>query len=198
VAIYCRVSTADQNCDRQENELLAYADRADYEIVGVFKETASGAKNDRKERESVLKLARQRLIDIVLIHELTRWGRSTQDLIHTINELFSRDVSLIPLNGMSFDLNTPMGKLLLTIIAGVSEFERDLLRERIKSGVASAKAKGKHLGRPVGSSKYNRYLKIVSELKEKRTSVRDIAKQLKLSPTTVQKILREIKENENK
>ena len=80
VAIYCRVSTDDQSCNRQERDLRAFAKRAGHEIVAVFKETASGAKNDRPERNKVMALARARKI----VTELSRWGRSTQDLVQTL------------------------------------------------------------------------------------------------------------------
>jgi DNA invertase Pin-like site-specific DNA recombinase len=77
-AIYCRVSTADQCCERQERDLRAFAERAGYEAVGVFKETGSGAKLDRVERRKVMALAQARQIDAVLVTELSRWGRSTR------------------------------------------------------------------------------------------------------------------------
>lgn len=78
-AIYCRVSTADQSCERQERDLRAFAERAGYEAVGVFKETGSGAKLDRVERRKVMALAQARQIDAVLVTELSRWvaARST-------------------------------------------------------------------------------------------------------------------------
>ena len=72
VAIYCRVSTSDQNCDRQERDLLAYAARCGHEVLGVWKETASGKKDDRAVRKHVLQLARERHIEAVLVTELTR------------------------------------------------------------------------------------------------------------------------------
>jgi putative DNA-invertase from lambdoid prophage Rac len=80
-ALYCRVSTADQSCARQERDLKAFAARAGYEVVGVFKETASGAKLDRAERRKVMALVQARQIDVVLVTELSRWGRSTLDLV---------------------------------------------------------------------------------------------------------------------
>jgi putative DNA-invertase from lambdoid prophage Rac len=77
VAIYCRVSTDDQSCERQELDLRAFARRAGHHIVAVFKETASGVKNDRVERKEVMALAQAREIDAILVTELSRWGRST-------------------------------------------------------------------------------------------------------------------------
>ena len=104
VAIYCRVSTADQSCDRQERDLRAFAKRAGFEIVAVFKETASGAKNDRAERNKVMALARARKIDAILVTELSRWGRSTQDLVQTLDDLHGWKVSVLAQTGLSYDL----------------------------------------------------------------------------------------------
>ncbi len=83
-ALYCRVSTADQTCARQERDLRAFAKKAGYKVVGVWKETASGAKDERTERKKVLALAQARDIDVILVTELTRWGRSMLDLFHTL------------------------------------------------------------------------------------------------------------------
>ena len=93
-AIYCRVSTADQSCERQERDLLSFAARAGYELVGVFKETGSGAKLDRVERKKVMALAQARHIDAVLVTELSRWGRSTLVLLDTLRTLDSQSVFL--------------------------------------------------------------------------------------------------------
>ena len=86
----------------------------------------------------------------MLVTELSRWGRSTTDLLATLKELETRRVSLIALNGMTFDLTTPHGRMMATLLAGVAEFERELIQERIRSGIAAAKARGKKLGRQPG------------------------------------------------
>ena len=149
-AIYCRVSTADQSCARQEQDLTAFAARAGYEVVGVYKETGSGAKVDRVERRRVMALAQRREIEAVLVTELSRWGRSTVDLLHTLEDLQAQRVSVIALNGQAFDLSTPHGRMIATVIAGIAQFERELIQERIRSGMAAAKARGKKLGRQPG------------------------------------------------
>ena len=188
-AIYCRVSTHDQSCERQERELLEYAERANYEVVGIYKEVASGAKNDRKERAKVIALAKRREIDVVLVSETTRWGRSTQDLLSTSEELHSRGVSLISLTGISFDFSTAQGKLMATLVSALAEFERDLIVERIRSGVANAQAKGIHCGRPQGSNKYSKYEKEILSLRADGVSIREVGRRLNLSPRTVQKVI---------
>lgn len=191
VAIYCRVSTSDQNCDRQEEELTAYCHRADFQVVGIWKETASGAKVDRQMRRFVMELAQRREIDAILVHELSRWGRSTVDLISSLQELASWGISLVALNGMQLDLNTPQGKLMTTILSSIAEFERDLLRERVKSGMAAAIAAGKHVGRPPGRSpKIRRLTPKIRKLRGEGLSLRSIAYQLRISKATVQQVLK--------
>lgn len=195
VAIYARVSTDDQSCERQVNDLVAYANKLGYRIyLEPFIETASGAKNDRKQRNHVLTLARARKIDGILVTELTRWGRSLSDLMSTLQELETRGVSLIPITGMAFDFSTAQGKLMGTIMAAFSEFERDLIRERTKSGLAAARARGKELGRKKGDKFVQRkYEKEILKL-NKTLSVRKIASALDISPTTVQAVLTANKE----
>jgi putative DNA-invertase from lambdoid prophage Rac len=185
-AIYARVSTNDQNCDRQDRDLTAYAEKCGYTIVGIFRETGSGAKNDRAQRKKVIELARARSIDIILVSELTRWGRSTIDLITSLTQLESWGVSLIAQNGFQFDLTTPHGKMIANIMATLAEFERDLLKERIKSGIASARARGKVFGRPRGG-KIADSCDRINELRSQNMSVRSIAKEVGLSKSAIAK-----------
>jgi putative DNA-invertase from lambdoid prophage Rac len=190
-ALYCRVSTVDQSCARQERDLAAFAARAGYEVVGVFKETGSGVKLDRAERKKVIALAQRREIDAVLVTELSRWGRSTLDLLHTLKELESWRVSVIAMNGLAFDLATPHGRMMATIIAGIADFERELLQERIRSGIAAAKARGKRLGRQPGQRpKSDRLTPKVLALVADGRSYRLIARELGLSKNTVLEIVK--------
>ena len=190
VAIYCRVSTDDQSCERQERDLRAFAKRAEHEIVAVFKEIASGAKNDRAERKKVMALAQARKIDAILVTELSRWGRSTQDLVQTLDDLHGWKVSVLAQTGLSFDLSTASGKLMRTIMAGLAEFERDLIRDRVKSGLSAAKARGVVLGRQVGQRPSDKKAKKVLQLHEDGLSYRLIGRNLGLSKNTVMDIIR--------
>ncbi len=184
--IYCRVSTNDQRCDRQADELTIYADRCGYDVVQIYRETGSGSKLDRVERKRIINLARSRSIDIVLVSELTRWGRSTIDLIDTLHQLQSWGVSLIAQNGFQFDLSTPHGKMIASIMATLAEFERDLLRERVRSGIANARARGKVFGRPVGG-KIADSCDRINELRGEGMSVRSIAREVGLSKSAIGK-----------
>jgi putative DNA-invertase from lambdoid prophage Rac len=192
VAIYCRVSTHDQNCERQERDLVEYAQRLGYEVVGIWSEFGSGVKLDRVKRKEIMVIARKGKIDAVLVTELTRWGRSTIDLINTLNDLHSWKVSLIAQTGMQFDLSTPAGNLMLTIMAGLAEFERSLIQERIKSGVALARSKGKVFGRKPGS-KADKYRNDIKLLSEEGKSIRVIATKLGLDKGMVERQLAIIK-----
>jgi DNA invertase Pin-like site-specific DNA recombinase len=190
-ALYCRVSTADQSCERQERDLSAFAARAGYEVVGTFKETASGVRLDRAERKRVLALVQRREIDAVLVTELSRWGRSTTDLLATLKELEVRRVSLVAMNGMTFDLATPHGRMMATMLAGIAEFERELTTERIRSGIAAAKARGKRLGRQHGQRpKSDRLAPKVLALIALVRSYRLIGREIGLSKNTVAGIVK--------
>jgi putative DNA-invertase from lambdoid prophage Rac len=190
VAIYCRVSTEDQSCERQERDLRAFAKRAGHEIIAVFREIASGAKNDRAERKKVMALAQARKIDAILVTELSRWGRSTQDLMQTLDDLHSWKVSVLAQTGLSFDLSTSSGKLMRTIMAGLAQFERDLIRERVKSGLAAAKSRGVALGRQVGQRPSDKKAKKVLQLHSEGLSYRLIGRNVGLSKNTVMDIVR--------
>lgn len=195
-AIYCRVSTADQSCERQERDLTSFAERAGYTIAGVYKETSSGAKLDRAERKKVMALAQARGIDLVLVTELSRWGRSTIDLLNTLRELESRKVSVIAMSGMTFDLASPHGRMLATFLSGIAEFERDLISERVKSGLAAAKVRGRRLGRQPGQRpKSDRLAPKVLALIAEGRSYRWIARDLAISKNTVADIAKRYRES---
>jgi putative DNA-invertase from lambdoid prophage Rac len=95
-------------------------------------------------------LAQAREIDAILVTELSRWGRRTIDLVQTLQSLQAWDVSVLAILGLQFDLSTPHGKMIASVMAALAECERDLIRERIKSGIGAAKARGKRLGRQPG------------------------------------------------
>jgi DNA invertase Pin-like site-specific DNA recombinase len=191
VAIYCRVSTTDQSCERQERDLLEYAAVCGFEVVGIWKETVSGTKNNRNQRSIVMALAQSHSIDAILVTEMTRWGRSTIDLIETLQELQSWGVSLIAQTGLQFDLNTPQGRLIAHLMASLAEFERDLVRERVRSGVAAAKARGQKFGRQPGQRvKADKLSPKVLQMVQQGYSYRKIAASLHLSKTTVNDIVK--------
>ncbi len=171
--------------------LAAFAARAGYEVVGTSQETGPGPTLDRAERRRVMALAQARQIDAVLVTELSRWGRSTTDLLATLQELEARRVSVIALNGMAFDLSTPHGRMIATVLAGIAAFERELTQERIRSGIAAAKARGKRLGRQPGHRpKSDRLASQVMALVANGRSFRLIGREIGLSKNTVADIVK--------
>jgi putative DNA-invertase from lambdoid prophage Rac len=146
VAIYARCSTECQHPSMQISELTEYATRRGLNVVGVFTDIASGNQDHRPELNKVLALARQRKIDCLLVWKTDRLGRSLRHLVNTISELEAVGVSFISLKD-SLDFSTPAGRLMFNVIGAMAQFERDLIRERVKSGMANAKRKGIRLGR---------------------------------------------------
>ena len=190
-ALCCRVSTTDQTCARQESDLRLFAKKAGYQVVGVWKETAPGAKEDRAQRQEILALAQARKIDVILVTELTRWGRSMLDLFHTLQDLQAYGVSLVAQTGLQFDLRSAQGKLIASLMAALAEFERDLLRERVRSGIAAARKRGVVFGRQPGQRiKADRYAPKVLKLVGEGQSYREISHRLGLSKNTVLDIVK--------
>lgn len=135
-------------------------------------------------------LARDRQIEVVLVTELTRWGRSTTDLLASLQELEACGVSVIAQTGLQFDLKSPQGKLFSSLMAALTEFERDLLRERVRSGIAAARGRGVKFGRQPGVRvKADRYTDRVLCLRAQRQSYRGITQVLRLSKNTVMEII---------
>jgi DNA invertase Pin-like site-specific DNA recombinase len=188
---FIAVSTADQTCARQERDLRVFAKKAGYKIVGVWKETASGAKDEGAERKAVLALAQARKVDVILVTELTRWGRSMLDLFHTLQDLQAWDVSLVAQTGLQFDLRSAQGKLIASLMAALAEFERDLLRERVRPGIATARKRGVVFGRRPGQrGNVDRFAPKVLKLVGERQFYREISHGLGLSKNTVLDIVK--------
>jgi len=190
-ALYARVSTSDQSCERQLAYLTAFAASGGYEVVATFTETASGTLASRAARNRILDLAQARDIDAVLVTELSRWGRSTQDLLDTLYRLAGWKVSVVAMSGMTFELDTPHGRMMATLLAGIAQFERDLLSARVKSGLAAARARGKKLGRQQGQRpKSDKLADNVTKAVAAGRSYRRIARDLAISKNTVLEIMK--------
>ncbi len=143
--LYARVSTTDQQTiPLQIRTLREYAVRRGWTIALQVKEVGSGAAQ-RRLREELMDAARRRKIDIILVWRLDRWGRSVADLLTTLQELEHLGVGFVSLTE-ALDLTTPAGRAMAGMLAIFAAFERDILRERIRAGLANARRNGKKLG----------------------------------------------------
>ena len=148
-AIYARCSTADQSVDLQLDGLRDYTEARGFEIVEEYiDEGVSGAKVTRPALDRLLADAHRRRFDTVLVWKLDRLGRSLSHLIRLVEQLGSLGVGLVSLGDPGLDTTGPSGRLLFHVMGAVAEFERDLIRERTRAGMASAKRRGRRLGRP--------------------------------------------------
>ena len=151
VALYLRVSTDDQTTENQEIELKKYCDREDYEIYQVYKdEGISGAKTSRPSLDLMLQDMRQQKFQAIVVWKFDRLGRNTKHLLQVLEEMKNKQVRLIA-TSQNIDTSTPMGEFFFTILAGFSQMEREMIRDRIKLGLARRKAEGKPVGRQKGS-----------------------------------------------
>jgi DNA invertase Pin-like site-specific DNA recombinase len=149
VALYARVSTLNgQDPEMQLRELREFASRRGWEIASEYVDQGiSGSRDSRPALNRLMDDVRQRRSDAVLVWKLDRFGRSLKHLVNTIADLEALGVAFVSLRD-NIDLSTPSGRLMLHIIAAMSEFERALIQERVCAGLSNARAKGKRLGRP--------------------------------------------------
>ena len=148
-ALYARVSTRNgQNPEMQLEELRAYCQRRGWEVADEYVDQGiSGAKEQRPALNRLLADCRKRLVDAVVVYRYDRFARSLRQLVNALEEFRVLGVDFISLHE-GVDTSTPNGRLVFGIFASIAEFERELIRDRVRSGLASARAKGKHLGRP--------------------------------------------------
>src|ERR1039458_3853522 len=148
-AIYARVSTNNgQNPEMQLRELREYCKRRGLEIAGEYVDAGvSGAKEHRPQLDALLAACRKRCVDAVVVYRYDRFARSLRQLVNALEEFRSLGIEFISLHE-GVDTSTPNGRLVFGIFASIAEFERELIRDRVRSGMAAAKAKGKRIGRP--------------------------------------------------
>ena len=187
VALYGRVSTSNghQDPEMQLRELREYSSSRGWTIVEEFTDRGvSGSKDSRPALNRLMADAGRRKFDIVLVWKLDRFGRSVRHLVNALAELEALGIAFVSLRD-NLDLTTPSGRLMFQIIAAMAEFERELIRERVKAGLRNAKAKGKKLGRPrtaVDESK-------VEALRDSGASWRTIAQTLGVGMGTARRVV---------
>jgi len=149
VALYARVSTlAGQDPEMQLRELREYCERRGLQIVEEFVDKGvSGSKEVKPALDRLLTMCRKRFVDAVVVYRYDRFARSLRQLVNALEEFRSLGIDFISLHE-GVDTSTPNGRLIFGIFASIAEFERELIRDRVRSGIASARAKGKQLGRP--------------------------------------------------
>jgi putative DNA-invertase from lambdoid prophage Rac len=183
--LYARVSTFDQHTiPLQIRALREYAARRGWTIALQVKEVGSGAVQ-RQLREKLLDAARRREIDVVLVWRLDRWGRSVADLLATLQELEHLGVGFVSLTE-ALDLTTPAGRAMAALLAVFAEFEREILRERVRAGLAHARQNGTRLGRPQTAALQTGQ---VRKLYRAGVSKAEIARRLRIGRTSVRRIL---------
>ena len=185
VGMYARVSTNDQQTLTMQNRALReYAARRGWTIAMQVREIGSGAEK-RQARERLIEAARRREIDVVLVWRLDRWGRSVADLLATLQELEHLSVGFVSLTE-ALDLTTPAGRAMAGLLAVFAEFEREVLRERTRAGLAHARLSGKQLGRPATAAVHAAE---VRKLHRAGVSKSEIARRVQIGRTSVRRIL---------
>jgi DNA invertase Pin-like site-specific DNA recombinase len=191
VAIYARVSTVDRGQD-PETQLLAlreYAMRRGFLCVGEYVEYASGTREDRPRYRALLEVARKRQVDVVLVWRYDRFARSTQALVHALKEFHSLGVDFISYQE-NLDTTTPQGEMIFTVMASLAQFESALISERVKAGMARAKAQGKRISQaPIAQQVQDR----IAELHAQRLSIQQIRKRLRIAYGTAWNYVQRLK-----
>ena len=183
--LYARVSTQDQQTLPMQNRAMReYAARRGWTVALQVKEIGSGA-TQRELREKLLDAARRREIDVVLVWRLDRWGRSVTDLLATLQELEHLGVGFVSLTE-ALDLTTPAGRAMAALLSVFAEFEREILGERVRAGLAHARQNGKRLGRPATATMH---AEAVRKLRRSGLSKSEIGRRLNIGRTSVRRIL---------
>lgn len=182
--LYARVSTLDQNCDLQLEDLRRYA-RQRFECLREYVDRGiSGTQRHRPQLDVLVKDARKRMFDVVLVWKFDRFARSLKHLIDSLEEFRALGIDFISYTE-GVDTTTPTGQLLFHVVGAVAQFERDLMAERVRAGMAHARAKGKRIGRPRAQVDLDR----VVTLREQGRSLREIARNLKIPVSRVRRAL---------
>lgn len=185
VGLYARVSTHDQQTLPLQLEAMgAYVRHRDWRAVLQIEDVGSGMA-ERPRRGLLMQAARRREIDAILVWRLDRWGRSLADLIVSLQELSALGVGFVSLTE-AIDLTTPPGRALAGLLAVFAEFEREILRERVKAGIAQARKEGRPHGRPRSAANHAAR---VQALYAEGVSKSEIARRLRIGRTSVRRLL---------
>jgi DNA invertase Pin-like site-specific DNA recombinase len=191
-AIYARVSTNNgQDPGMQTREVREYCQRRCWEVEGEYVDAGvSGAKERRPQLDALLVACRKRRVDAVVVYRYDRFARSLRQLVNALEEFRSLGIEFISLHE-GVDTSTPNGRLVFGIFASIAEFERELIRDRVKSGIAAARSKGKRLGRPTVNVDATR----IAALRDSGATWSAITRQLGLSAGTVKRAYYSLSKN---
>jgi len=184
-AIYGRVSTSNhgQDVTMQTRELREYCERRSWQIAGEYVDAGiSGSKESRPELDRLRADAKRRRFDAVVVYRYDRFARSLRQLVNALEEFRSLGIEFVSLHE-GVDTSTPNGRLVFGIFASIAEFERELIRDRVRSGLKNARAKGKRLGRPEKSVDIAQ----ISALRASGASWRAISERLNVSTRTARR-----------
>ena len=193
VALYCRVSTStkDQTTENQLRELQSYCDRMEYEVVKVYEDEVSGAKTREKRPayNQLCKVAFLKKFDLVIAWDVSRFGRSLKEFVSFLADMDDRGIGVVAVkNGL--DTSSSTGKMMMKMIGVMDEWNREMLVERTKSGLARTRANGTKLGRKkITNPKMT--AQIIS-LRNENKSIRAIATEVGVSTATIQRELRKV------
>jgi DNA invertase Pin-like site-specific DNA recombinase len=186
VALYVRVSTKDQSVDMQLNDLQRYSKERGFKIFKTYKDNGfSGSQESRPALSELMNDARKRRFDIVLVWRFDRFARSTKHLVNALYEFRNLGIDFISYQE-NIDTSSPLGEAIFTIISAMAKLERDIIAERVRGGLRSARANGKQLGRP----KHTIDTEKVIEHRKQNKSIRQIAGEMNLSRGTVERTLK--------
>jgi putative DNA-invertase from lambdoid prophage Rac len=197
IAVYGRVSTGAQSHASQLREVRAYVRRRWPKAeVTEYLDKASGAGFTRAGLDALMEKVRQSRVDILAVYKLDRLGRSLKHLAQLIGEFETHDTALVCTSqGIDTSDGNPAGRFMRTVLVGVAEFERDMIRERINAGLAAAREHGTKSGKPFGRPRtLDRHTNAVAKLLRKGLSERKIAAELEIPPGSVSAIVKNVKE----
>ncbi len=187
IALYARTSVDDAHPEAQIDRLRAYAERRGATVAEFVDRGASGAKRSRPALDALLRAARRREVDAVAVTKLDRLARSVRHLHELADELAAAGVDLVVLD-QEINTASPAGRLLFTVLGAIAEFERDLIRERVREGIAAARRRGAVFGRPRALDR--RGVERARRLRAAGRSLRYVARVLDVAPATVLRALR--------
>ena len=190
VALYARVSTLGkkQNPDMQLTELREYASKRGWQVVGEFVDAGvSGSKDSRPQLDAMMRLAKTRKLDVIAVWKLDRFGRSLRHLVDALAELNAVGCAFVSLHD-NLDLSTPAGRMMFHVIAAMSEFERELIRERVRAGLAHARSQGRVGGRPQVNRAADPDAKAIRELRDEGQSYGEVAAELGRSKSDIYRV----------